>query len=145
MPGPASSVANTLQGNAFYINIDTIVNGAGGDAFDSNGTAVAVTGLPASNALGTLVVRDLGKTVRVPGTSSGSGSGSQRILRKVQRFDNVAATTGTFPVTNGFVGFNEGVGGAADSGSGALPSGFQTFYIDLGAAAGALKWARLSL
>lgn len=144
MPGPASSVANTNQGNAFYINLATL---AAGDVMDSTGATATINfgAAVTSFTVGAMVVRDLGKTVRVPGSSSGSGTGNQRILRKVQRFDGNAATDGPFPVTNGFVGFNAGVGGAADSGAAALPSGYQTFYIDVGAANGTLKWARLSL
>lgn len=150
---PGFVTANTTQGSSFFVNLLTITNGT--DTFDSTGAAATLTGLPNSFTIGGLVVRDLGKTVRVPAQSDGPNTtANQRILRKVQRVDANAATgQQDFPVTNGFTGFNEGVGGGADSGSGNLPSGFHTFYIDLGATAtrgavntgGVVKWARLSM
>jgi hypothetical protein len=138
MPGPASSVANVNQGSAFYVNVVAISTVAAGDCYDATGTAFAL-GAPAPDApaAGTFVVRDLGKTIRVPAQSS-SGT-VQRVLRLVQRLDAGARTAGAFPVSNGFVGFNDGVGGAAASGSNA--NGYQTFYIDVTEG----KFARLSL
>jgi hypothetical protein len=118
--------SSTRQGNSFFINIGTVVNGT--NTFTETGAAVFIPSLNvgAGAAAGTLVLRDMGKTVRVPGTSNGNNT-VQRILRKVQRFDGPAATTASWPVTNGFVGFNDGVGGAtADA-----VAGFETFYIEI--------------
>lgn len=134
----ARSLRSTVQGNSFFINITAFTPGV--DSLDATGTAVAVAGLQGAQAAGALVLRDMGKTVRVPATSS-SGS-TQRILRKVQRFDGGADTTGTFPVTNGFVGFNEGVGGAADS---STATGYETFYVELSGFNGSTtRFARLA-
>jgi len=134
----ARGLSNTLQGNSFFINITAFTPGV--DSLDSTGTATAVTGLQGVQAAGALVLRDMGKTIRVPGQSN-SGT-SQRILRKVQRFDGGADTTGTFPVTNGFVGFNAGVGGAADA---AGAGGYETFYVELSGFNGSTtRFARLS-
>ena len=119
------SPSNTRQGNSFFINIGDVVNGT--NTFTEAGAAVFIPSFGTATATaGTLVLRDMGKTVRVPATSNGNNT-VQRILRKVQRFDGSAATTATWPVTNGFVGFNGGVGGAtADS-----VAGFETFYIEI--------------
>jgi len=134
----ARGLSNTLQGNSFFINITSFTPGV--DSLDATGTATAVTGLQGVQEAGALVLRDMGKTVRVPATSS-SGT-TQRILRKVQRFDGGADTTGAFPVTNGFVGFNEGVGGAADSAS---AGGYETFYVELSGFNGSTtRFARLA-
>ena len=136
-------LASTSQGSRFYVNLAQIA--AGTDTFDSAGNAITVTGVATTTTIGQLVVRDLGKTVRVPGTSNGSGT-AQRILRKVQRVDSNASTDASWPVTNGFVGFNEGVSGAADSGSGNNPTGFGTFYIEVGGVTtGTVKWASVNV
>jgi hypothetical protein len=124
--------STVAQGNAFFINIVAITTA---DLLDVNGSTTSVTG-PAGwqsgggAAAGQVVLRDLGKTVRIPATNA-YGS-YQRMLRKVQKVDTPALTSSAFPVTNGFVGFNEGVGGSADAGSGTNPSGFETFYIEIG-------------
>jgi hypothetical protein len=136
----ATGLASTTQGSSFFINIAAVQVGV--DTLDATGAAITPAGMSGPFAAGALVVRSLGKTVRVPATSTGNSSG-QRILRKVQRFDAGADTTATWPVTNGFVGFNEGVGGS-DNG---VVSGFQTFYIEASGhpASGAVaKFARLS-
>jgi len=118
--------SNTAQGNSFYINIGPVVNGT--NTFNKDGAGVAVVGFPSSGTLtaGLLIVRDMGSTVRVPATSAGTGT-RQRVLRKFQRVDANAASTASWPVTNGFVGFNDGVGGAfSDNVAGA-----ETFYIEV--------------
>jgi hypothetical protein len=138
MSAAARGLSTTVQGNSFFINITSFTPGV--DSLDATGAVTAVTGLQGVQAAGALVLRDMGKTVRVPATSS-SGS-TQRILRKVQRFDGGADTTGSFPVTNGFVGFNEGVGGAADSSSN---TGYETFYVELSGFNGSTtRFARLA-
>ena len=134
----ARGLSNTLQGNSFFINITAFTPGV--DSLDATGTATTVVGLQGAQAAGALVLRDMGKTVRIPGTAN-SGS-VQRILRKVQRFDGGADTATAFPVTNGFVGFNNGVGGAADA---AGAGGYQTFYVELsGSSASTVRFARLA-
>lgn len=137
-------LANTPQGSKFFVNLQSVQVNV--DTFDSTGALVSPTGFPAAaQTIGQLVVRDMGKTVRVPGGSNGNNT-TQRILRKVQRIDSNASTDASWPVTNGFVGFNAGVGGAADSGSGNNPTGFHTFYIDVGGATtGTVKWASLAM
>ncbi len=136
----ATGLASTNQGSSFFINVASVQTGV--DTLDATGTAITPAGMSGAYAAGALVVRSLGKTIRVP--AQGSTGTSQRILRKVQRFDPTCDTTvSAFPVTNGFVGFNEGVGGA-DNG---VVSGYETFYIEAsgGIASGAVaKFARLS-
>jgi len=128
-------VAAAKQGNNYFINVVEVIPGT--HTFDVTGAAAPVTGLQGHQAAGALILRDMGKTVRVPGTYN-SGTNTQRILRKVQRFDGSAASTASWPVTNGFVGFNDGVGGAAaDS-----VAGYETFYIEV-SGVGAPKFARL--
>ena len=128
-------VANTERATQGYVNIIALGATTSADTFDATGATVTVVGLGASSSSGTLVVRDLGKTVRVPGTSNGSSS-YQRILRKVQRVDANAATEATWPVTNGFVGFNDGVGGST--------ADYASFYIEMGGVSNTLpKFARL--
>jgi hypothetical protein len=134
----ATGLASTTQGSSFFINIVSVQVGV--DTLDVTGAAITPAGMSGVIAAGALVVRSLGKTVRVPGGSVGNST-SQRILRKVQRFDGGADTMATWPVTNGFVGFNEGVGGS-DNG---VVSGFQTFYIEAsGHTATAAKFVRLA-
>jgi hypothetical protein len=116
--------STVVQGNAFFINIAAIT---AADLLDQDGVQTSVGG-PAgwqTGALGAVVLRDLGKTVRIPATNA-YGS-YQRVLRKVQRVDTPALTSSAFPVTNGFVDFNEGVGGAA--------ADYESFYINVTPAA----------
>jgi len=135
----ARGLSNTLQGNSFFINITAFTPGV--DSLDATGAPTTVTGLQGAQAAGALVLRDMGKTIRVPAQSNGNNT-SQRILRKVQRFDGGADTQATWPVTNGFVGFNNGVGGAADS---ATTGGYQTFYVELSGYGGSTtRFARLA-
>jgi len=141
MSSVARAPSTTRQGSTFFINISTFTPGV--DTLDSTGAPVAVSGFQGAQAAGSLVVRDMGRTVRIPGTSSSSSSNVQRVLRKVQRFDAGVLTAGPFPVTNGFVGFNEGVGGAADSVSAV---GYETFFIEVTPVSGtATRFARLAL
>jgi hypothetical protein len=74
--------ANTRDGCSFFVNINTTVSIA--DFFQESGAQVAL--LPAgvsnsSNAVGTVLLRDMGKTIVVPGSGKGS---IPRRLRKVQ-------------------------------------------------------------
>jgi hypothetical protein len=128
---------NTSQGDAFFVNLTNFypafhVLDASGNPIDN------VVGINYGDdnmdnySPGALFLRDMGKTIRVPGqTLDANWVGKQRILRKVQVVAQ-GSTRGPFPVSNGFINFNEGVTGAGSSNAGSLPSGFATFYVDLG-------------
>lgn len=136
-------LANVRQGSAFYVNIVTVTTA---DSFDATGTVLSAAAC--SGAAGTVLLRDMGKTVRVAAQSNTSHVASAPIslvLRKVQLVRSAVASamsaTTTAPLSS-FVGLNEGVSGAAGV--------FDTFYIELspaanGAATDGGKWARLSL
>ena len=144
MSSAVRATSNVAQGNAFFINVATL---AAADILNAAGSTATFTGSAAlTGALaGSVVLRDLGKTVRIPGYAPVTGVTTQRILRKVQRVNTGAMT----PLVNGvpasFVNFNEGVGGTTDSGL----SGFETFFIEIspvsGANTGLPKFARLSV
>jgi len=130
MSSVSRSPQNTSQGDAFFVNITNFVPGA--HTLDASGNAVEVDGIDYTTtyAPGAMFLRDMGKTIRVPGqTTNEVWSGRLRTLRKVQ-FVGRANQVG-FPVTNGFINYNEGVAGAQDVFAGALPSGYATFYVDL--------------
>lgn len=133
MPGV---LANVRQGSAFYVNIATV---ATTDALDATGTTAANTHL-GSGAAGTVLLRDMGKTVRVAAQASTNhvtNAPVSMILRKVQLVKNsstMSATT-TAPLSS-FVAVNDGVGGE-------VANGFDTFFIQLCPVNS--KWARLSL
>jgi hypothetical protein len=135
------ALANVRQGSAFYVNIVTVT---AADSYDATGVVANVAHC-AGNA-GTVLLRDMGKTVRVAAQSNTNHVASAPIslvLRKVQVVrptdaSSMSATT-TAPLSS-FVGLNDGVGGTA----------YDVFYIELcpasnGAAADGGKWARLSL
>ena len=122
---PRLGFRNTSQGGAFYVNITPFW--AQMHTLDASGNAVEVPGVqywisPGNSYAypsGSLFLRDLGQTIRVPGqTGDAVWSGRLRSLRKVQLVGQ-ASQVG-FPVTNGFVDYNEGVAGA-----------YATFFIDL--------------
>jgi len=132
------SLANVDQGNAFYINVGAVTA-----ANILTATGAAATSWPAvfgaagttPVAAGGLVVRDLGKTVRFPG--SAGGLLRQEVLRKVELVDTAALTVlvNGLPA-NGFVGFNEGSG----------PVATNVFYIAVKPnATNAVKFAKLGL
>jgi len=122
---------NTSQGDAFFVNITAFWPHH--HTLDASGNEVEVAGVEYngnSYPAGSMFLRDMGKTIRVPGqTIDGQWSGRLRTLRKVQVVGQ--ANQEGFPVTNGFINYNEGVSGAADAFEGTLPSGYATFYIDL--------------
>jgi len=130
---PRLGFQNTSQGDAFFVNLTAFFPIQ--NTLDASGNAVEVPGVkylvsPGNNysyPAGAVLLRDLGKTVRVPGqTLNAAYSGKLRTLRKVQmvgRSNQVG-----FPVTNGFIGYNEGVTGAQDSSN---VGGYASFYIDL--------------
>jgi hypothetical protein len=130
---PRRGNANIQQGNAFFVNITGFWPRY--HTLDASGNAIEVAGIKYNGgayeyAAGSLLLRDLGKTIRIPGqTIDGAWNGHQRLLRKVQVIST--GTNGPFPVSNRFNGFTEGVSGSADVFQGTMPSGYATFYIDL--------------
>jgi len=145
MSSAVRATSNVAQGNAFFINVATL---AAADLLNASGSSATFTGSAAlTNALaGSVVLRDMGKTVRIPGYAPVTGVTTQRILRKVQWVNPTVPPTA---LVNGrpasFVNYNEGVGGTPDSGL----SGFQSFFIEVspvsGTNSGLPKFARLSL
>lgn len=126
------ALANVAQGNSFFINVRNIVTVVGTAtnlalsgpvALNADGTAATVptwtiTGNGSAGtangtfvAAGAAVLRDLGKTINIPGNLA-SGTLQQK-LRLVQLVDQRAMTT---PLVAGmptsFVGYNEGAGPA---------------------------------
>ena len=130
------SLANVAQGNAFYVNVADVTKAniltATGAEATSWPDVLGTAGTTAA-AAGALVVRDLGKTVRFPGTAGGTTR--QEVLRKVELVDTAALTGLTSGVAaNGFVGFNEGSGPVAEN----------VFYIAVKPnATNAVKFAKL--
>jgi hypothetical protein len=138
---PASGLSNVNQGSAFYINV---VATAATDAYDATGAAAAASSSTVAltaAAAGSVLVRDMGKTVRIAAHGATSHYGSVSValvLRKVQlvRGGPVDSNMGDANVPlSSFVGLNEGVAGTA-------ANSFETFFIQLSPAS---KWARLSL
>jgi hypothetical protein len=130
MSSVSRSPQNTSQGDAFFVNITNFVPSV--HTLDASGNPVEVDGIEYNStyAPGAMFLRDMGKTIRVPGqTIDAVWSGRMRTLRKVQ-FVGQASQVG-FPVTNGFGNYNEGVSGSQDTFQGTLPSGYATFYVDL--------------
>jgi len=141
---------NTSQGDAYYVNITNFLPSY--HVLDACGNSVEVAGVDYANTYspGALFLRDMGKTIRVPGQTLDAVWQGPRILRKVQIVGQ--SNVNNFPVTNGFVNVNEGVSGTADAQRGALPTGYATFYIDLAdngqviyGSAPKVRFARLSI
>lgn len=145
MSSVARSPQNTSQGDAYFVNITNLE--ASSHVLDACGNSVEVAGVDYNNIYppGTLFLRDMGKTIRVPGqTLDTVWIGHARTLRKVQLVGT--NPTHNFPVTNGFTNYNEGVSGIQDARTGSLPSGYATFYIDLAdRGEPAVRFARLSV
>jgi hypothetical protein len=129
MSSISRSPQNTSQGDAYFVNITPFL--AQHHALDASGQAIPIVGINYSSpyASGAMLLRDMGKTIRVPGQTLDATWVGPRVLRKVQYIGQ--SNTRNFPVTNGFTDVNEGVSGVADSNNGPLPTGFATFYIDL--------------
>jgi len=108
------TVANTER-NVFYVNNQTVVSSASAntsDFYSVTGAPITLTPNGSGDdilSVGAVLVRDMGKTVRVA-----ASTGGQRLLRKVQRV-----------AVSGLVS-NDGVIGAA----GASPQ-YGIFYIEL--------------
>lgn len=141
--------ANTERGIQFYVNSVAI---AVGDRFNASGVALAAGSgnneRSAIGAAGLIVVRDMGKTLRVPinSLSSTVAATKFRLLRKVQLIDVVSMSAAAT------VGGNSNTDGVSDLGNavtGLLPGG--TFYIELGGlladgtTALAVKWSNLNV
>ena len=141
--------ANTERGTAFFTNIVAIVVA---DRFDANGTALSggsanTAAHGTSTTVGGVIVRDMGKVLRVPINSlSSTVSGTKyRVLRKVQLLDvssmSLASTVGGNSNTDGIATLD----GAT---SGLLAGG--TFYIQVGGTAAdgsayTSRWTNLNL
>lgn len=138
----SSGLASVRQGSAFYINVATV---AAADAYDATGAAAAASTatafLTSAGAAGGVLVRDMGKTVRIASQGATNHYGSVSValvLRKVQivRGGTVDSNMGDANVPlSSFVGLNEGVNGTE-------ANSFDTFFIQLSPVG---KWARLSL
>jgi len=117
MSSVLASSANVKQGNSLFVFLSApavtdLLTATAGNAF---------TTVPTPLAAGA-VLRDMGKTIRVPATLQ-SGS-HQEVLRKVQLFDAAVETGLVNGVpANGFVGFNEGVGGIPEFYIRVVPNG----------------------
>jgi len=105
MSSVLSSTANVKQGSAFFV---VVVQAAAEDILTAAGTTLTNANLLARLAPGA-VVRDLGKTVRFPGTAGGGST--QEVLRAVQLVDTSALTALSGGLPASFVNYNEGVGG----------------------------------
>jgi len=145
MSSVARAPQNTSQGDAFFVNLTSFVPSQ--STLDASGNAVEVAGIDyqTTYAPGSLFLRDMGKTIRVPGqTIDAVWTGRLRTLRKVQVVGQ--ANQVGFPVTNHFINYNEGVSGSQDVFQGTLPSGYATFYVDLaGQQDPVVRFARLSV
>jgi hypothetical protein len=141
--------AQTERATQFFTNIVTIVVA---DRFDANGTAL--TGGSANTAahgtsttVGGVLVRDMGKVLRVPVNSlSSTVAGTKyRVLRKVQLVD---AASMSLASTVGGNSNTDGVSSLDAATSGLLPGG--TFYIQVGGTAAdgsayTSRWASLTI
>lgn len=119
--------ANTRDGCSFFVNISTGV--VIGDFFLESGAVVPAlpAGVEATPAVGTLLLRDMGKTIILPGAGPGT---IPRRLRKIQVVAPGNAVGGTAP-------------------------GYGTAFIELGnrqggatglvSAVNVLKWASVSI
>jgi hypothetical protein len=136
------TVANTERGSQFYVNTDTITYA---DCFDANGTALASGGATNSLAVGLCLVRDMGKTLRLPNNtlSSTTSNTKYRLLRKVQFVD--VSSMDLLTVSNGN---QEGVINTSGATHKLLAGG--TFYIEISPARVAgtgvrMPWARVTV
>jgi hypothetical protein len=96
MSSVVSSVASPANGARFFVSINaasTIYTAAG---VSSTGPAAGV------------VVRDMGKTIRVPGITTVGSVTSQLILRKVATVNASRTAVPAGGIATNFVGFSEG-------------------------------------
>jgi len=87
------TTVSTGRNFQYYVNNQTLTSAVGvtSDFLNEAGTGIAID---AGDGLliGAVVVRDMGKTVRLP-VATGGGSYAIRTLRKVQRITQAAVTT----------------------------------------------------
>jgi hypothetical protein len=141
--------AQTERSTQFFTNIVTVVVA---DRFDANGTALSggSANTPAhgtSTTVGGLLVRDMGKVLRVPVNSlSSTVAGTKyRVLRKVQLLDRDSMSAAS---TVGGNSNTDGVSDLAGATSGLLQGG--CFYIQVGGTAAdgsayTTRWASLTI
>ena len=120
--------ANTERGTQFYINILALGSTTSSDTFDATGARITSGAVTDGAAIGAVLVRDMGKTLRVPintGVTNTAGTTKYRVLRKVQL---VSAASMDVASTNGGNSNTDGVYSGSDNklGTGAV------FYIELG-------------
>ena len=79
------TTANTERGSQYYVNTMTVVSASGNtsDFYNEAGTGITI-GDGDGLTVGLVLLRDMGKTVRLP-VATGGGSFGIRTLRKVQR------------------------------------------------------------
>ena len=165
MSSVGRSRASTARGGQYYINIvalNVATTSAANDVYDPTGASLmATSGLTvtqlgfgsATPAAGTIMVRDMGAQVVIPGDYAGlSGNTPRRVLRKVQLVCPNASSLNTTTSNT-----NDGVGGSAQgtttSAVGQLVNGgYGCFYIELSGIApsnntvgGVNKWASLTV
>lgn len=128
------TTANTERGSQYYVNTMTVVSTTGNtsDFYNEAGTGITI-GDGDGLTVGLVLLRDMGKTVRLP-VATGGGSFGIRTLRKVQRVTQAAVTT-----------TNDGVIATA-----AASPQYGAFYISLGVndaanTVRAVKFARLTI
>jgi hypothetical protein len=124
------SFSTVRQGSAFYINVATT---SASDSYTATGAA-ADFAAAAGNA-GQVLVRDMGKTVRIASqgaTAHVANASVALVLRKVQLVRDASVMGSANVPLNSFVGLNDGV----------LADPYGVFYIQLSPVG---KWARLSL
>ena len=141
--------ATTERGTQFFTNIVAIVVA---DRFDANGTALSggsanTAAHGTSTTVGGVIVRDMGKVLRVPvNTLSSTVAGTKyRVLRKVQLVDvgsmSLASTVGGNSNTDGIATLDAATSGLLAGGC---------FYIQVGGTAAdgtayTSRWANLNL
>lgn len=124
------TTANTERGTQYYVNIVALGSTTTSDAFDATGARITGGAITDSAAAGAALVRDMGKTLRVPvstGVTNTAGTTKYRVLRKVQLVHtasmDVASTVGANSNTDGVIN---------TAGSSHLLLAGGTFYIELG-------------
>ena len=120
MPSIGSSLATVRQGSKFFV---VIVAAGAEDILTATGATLTSANLLARLVAGA-VLRDLGKTVRIPANLQ-TGT-TQETLREVQLIDPSAMSALAAGGVANFVNFNEGVGGLPSFYVRILPNGGAT-------------------
>jgi hypothetical protein len=129
------TTANINRGSQYFVNTVALTNTTGttSDFFGADGVGIAIDAGEGVGSAGLVLVRDMGKTIRLPANTGGSFG--LRTLRKVQRVRRADVST-----------TNDGVTSVA----GSNPQ-YGVCYIDLGINNTALNgthpivWASLTL